>query len=459
MSTSRNPSSPRFADSSNGRQSPRPDAPAVTAEEHSLLALVELSKELNTPLDLYGLADVGLLNLMGSLGTQSAVLWVFPNGPDEPAVLLRAFGIPDKTARSLGRLCTKDMAARFAGKTSPLFLEDLDEILDDPARALVRQHSLALFAGLQAREGLLGVIALGERLGGLPIENFQVRVLEASLYHLGVALENSILYSSLHENNRVLRLAKERLEEHDEIQREFLSNLDHELRTPLTVMISYLDMIRTQLAENVELVELLDVVVEQTNKLKDMILGLLDFSSVGKGRLVFDMAEGNVVDAFTAYVEDRRPGVSRGFRELVFTVRSKDLVARFDRERLFQVMDALIDNAEKFTPQGTHIELRIDDIVAFGRSWVRVRVIDDGPGIASDKLDRIFQLFRQVDGSSTRSVGGMGMGLPLARAFVESMEGRLEVASEPGKGTTCLIILPRIGAPAPEDDEVGAASR
>ena len=107
-----------------------------------------------------------------------------------------------------------------------------------------------------------------------------------------------------------------------------------------------------------------------------------------------------------------------------------------------ECVEALVDNAVKYTPQGSHIHLRIDSEERDETTWFAVRVEDDGPGIPADRLIRIFESFVQGDGSVTREVGGMGLGLSLARSLAEKMQGRLDVTSEIGRGTTFTLLLP-----------------
>jgi signal transduction histidine kinase len=108
-----------------------------------------------------------------------------------------------------------------------------------------------------------------------------------------------------------------------------------------------------------------------------------------------------------------------------------------------QVLDLLVENAVKFTPAGTPIALRVSGHVEDGRTWARIDVADHGPGIDPDDLARLFQPFRQADGSATRAVGGLGMGLATARRIADRMNALLVASSDPGSGTTFSLLLPR----------------
>ena len=117
-------------------------------------------------------------------------------------------------------------------------------------------------------------------------------------------------------------------------------------------------------------------------------------------------------------------------------------LARFDRQRLLQLLDALVDNAVKFTPEGTRIEIRVSPDESHDGSRIRIDVTDDGPGIPPEHMKDLFDSFSQVDGSATRRVGGMGLGLAFANRLAERMNGVLAARSEPGTGSTFSLFLP-----------------
>ena len=119
-----------------------------------------------------------------------------------------------------------------------------------------------------------------------------------------------------------------------------------------------------------------------------------------------------------------------------------------DDDKLIQVFDNLIGNAIKFSPGGGVITVRVDDVEG---CW-RVAVQDNGIGIPEDKLERVFERFFQVDGSTTRRFGGTGLGLAIAREIVEDNEGRIWAESILGEGSTFYVTLPK-HAKLPEDSE------
>jgi anti-anti-sigma factor len=175
-----------------------------------------------------------------------------------------------------------------------------------------------------------------------------------------------------------------------------------------------------------------------------MIEDLLTFSAAEEDTLRPNLATGDVVAAVSDFYLERLPGVSSELREFTCVREANVLTGRFDEQLLRQILDALIDNAVKFTVAGARIQLRVRRIVEDGKEWIGVDVIDDGPGVPPDQLAALFEPFRQLDGSMTRAVGGMGIGLSLAQRLAGGLEGRLTATSEPGKGSTFTLLLPGV---------------
>lgn len=414
----------------------------VARREHSLLALLELSNELTASLDLFEIADLGLFNLMGHFGSSKSALWLFPEEEGGDAVLLRSHGIPELVARAVGATWMRWITDRLGAVHEPVLLAELGEIATASGLGLAHDNDIALFAPVLARGRFLGLLALGRRVGGEKYGALDLEILQASVNLLGSAIENNHLVNRVMENNRRLRQTNEKHEELDRLKSEFLRNLNHELKTPLTIMIAYLDSLLAQESENGQRRSHLAQVREQTVKLQGMMLNLLDFSKLLRNELDLRSERTDLAHLVATFHRERRPGVTAGLRELKVSSAAGAPPALCDPARLIQVLDALVENATKFTPQGSQIHLRVDTMQAAGREWVRVQVSDNGTGIPAERLPFIFDSFRQGDGSETRTQGGIGMGLALAKRIVEEMGGTLGVQSEMGRGTTFSLLLP-----------------
>jgi signal transduction histidine kinase len=269
---------------------------------------------------------------------------------------------------------------------------------------------------------------------------------------VGVALQNTALYNRQLEHIRQLRLANENLLELDRLKSEFLRNVNHELRTPLTVVLTYLSVLLEQHQPGSLTHEFLTVAFDKSTTLKGLLENLLELSAAAQDRLVLDTVVGDVTATLEAYYAERLPGVTQGLREFTYIAAADLPRVRYDRQRLVEIVNAFVENAEKFTRPGAQITLRVDSVIEDDQPWIRISVQDDGPGIPAERIPVLFQSFRQVDGSPTREVGGMGIGLALAERVATKMGGRVTVVSEIGVGSTFILWLPEVKgetSPAP----------
>ena len=413
----------------------------VVRREHSLLALMELSRSLWRSQDVYAAADALLLNLMGQIGTARAALWLRSPGANGLPVLIRSHGIAAPDAAAMLMSCWTPLLQRFETDPRPLRADQAPAGLERAARAVVRRANVALFAPMRAESEVVGLVALGAPAGGRGFEALDVQMLEASLDIAGVALRNAYLQGRILENQRQLRAANDSLRELDRLKSQFIDNVNHELRTPLTIVIGCLSCLNDGSLSVEAGRGLVDSASRSAQQLLHLIESLLTFSSASRGGLTLELIEADLSEFLTGYYEQRRPGVSAGLRELHWRNEGHGLRARFDPHRLRSILDELVDNAVRFTPQGSNIRLELSEHVEGDGRWMRIGVRDDGYGLPSDQLPALFQTFRQVDGSMTREVGGMGMGLPTAQKVAEAMGGRITVASEPGRGCLFSVLL------------------
>jgi|GEM_PF-627506 len=262
----------------------------------------------------------------------------------------------------------------------------------------------------------------------------------------------------LEASNRALLEANEELRQLDRLKSDLLANVSHELRTPLTAIKGYAEAMGDGLAGPVSEGQerALGVIQRNIQRLHGMIEQLLSFSRLESGRsrverYAFDL--GAVVEQAAETLR----GASLGTRHLeVVRPAEGPLLAHGDPDGIAEVLDNLLSNAAKFTGEAGHITVRLEPAA----EHIAVVVEDDGVGIPEEKLERIFERFYQVDASSRRSAGGMGLGLAIAREILELHGTELEVESTPGQGTTFRFALPRAAAEAPGAlDAEGARER
>jgi len=440
---------------------PEESSRLLAQREYSLGALMDLSQALTQSHDLYGTMDALLLNLMGQFRLSRACLWLLPEEGPEPPILVRSRGVDLAQAQVIMTACAPRLLDHLRGGSGPLAVAKLAEAQDAPFREFANRAGLQLFAPIHVREELIGILGLGARIDGEPCTDLDSRLLETSLAIASIALENGRFYGKLLEKGRELRLATERLEELDRLKFEFLGNINHELRTPLSIIIASLDCLGRLEKEGSPGQEFLHYAAGQAQKLLGMVENLLALSAAGQDSHKPVAAFADVIASVSAYYQERLPGVSSGLREFTCVLEAHELKACFDESHLRSILDALVENASKFTPVGSKVHLRVREVGEGGEPWARIDVEDDGPGIPSAQLATLFEPFRQVDGSMTRQAGGMGIGLALALQLAKGMGGRLAVTSEVGSGACFSLFLPAAvqftGQPADERERRGVS--
>lgn len=411
-------------------------------QAHSLHSMLELGHELTVVMDLFQTADLVLFNLMGHMGTSRSALWLMSEESPPAPVLLRCHGFSRPLLEPLGTVCQAGLTARFGQQPEVIPAASFGECLDPSASELVGFAGIALFAPLVARGEQLGWLALGPRVNGRDYQPSDLRVLEAALGMFGVSLQNVRLYNRMLESNRQLRASNEHLKELDRAKTEFISNVNHELRTPLAIVMGTLECVLDQNPSEPAPRKLLEAALARSHGLKQLIENLLAFSDAVRGRLPLRTVEADLGAVLGLFYTERAPGVTASLRQLVYDPEPDLPKARFDPQRARQILDELLDNALKFTPRGTLLRLGLRAVEDEGRSWLEVSLADTGPGIPAERMDSLFRAFEQVDGSATRRVGGLGMGLALARELAEQMHGTLTATSQVGGGTTFCLRLP-----------------
>jgi two-component system, NarL family, sensor histidine kinase BarA len=265
-------------------------------------------------------------------------------------------------------------------------------------------------------------------------------------------------YNELSQANRKLRESFERLQELDRLKSNFLAMISHELRTPLTSVIGYSEMLIEGMAGpiNEEQQKFLATIKDKGENLLELISSLLDMSKIEAGAMEIhpsDLVIPELLEAAKTYIV---PQAAKKQIKLVVDCEPGLPPMNGDRDKIRQSVINLLGNAVKFTPiEGTiaikasvfvgHRKHAKDQSGRFGvpeERFLRIDVKDTGIGIPTDKLEKVFQSFYQVDNSITREYGGTGLGLAIVKRFVEAHQGEVWVESREGQGTTFSLLLP-----------------
>jgi signal transduction histidine kinase len=247
-------------------------------------------------------------------------------------------------------------------------------------------------------------------------------------------------YRELTEKNRQLEESFSKLKELDRLKSNFLATMSHELRTPLTSVIGYSEMMLEGLGGplTAEQREYLGIIMEKGENLLQLITSILDISKIEAGRVRLVLSEVDAGQVMRDAVATVLP-LSRKKGLKVVCEASRVPRIQADRDKLRQCLVNLCSNAVKFTPAGGKITVSAETVPG---ERVAIHVADSGIGISEEHLERVFDVFYQVDGSSTREYGGAGLGLPIVKSFVEAHGGAVSVRSRPGAGSVFTVLLP-----------------
>ena len=230
----------------------------------------------------------------------------------------------------------------------------------------------------------------------------------------------------------------------ERMKSEFLSNISHELRTPLTPIKGYAELLGKKEMQADQTKQFAGGILEGTLKLERIVELLVDFSALEAGRLAPRTKPVDIAGIVEGLAEDLRKRSTQ--HEVVVDVKARLPKILGDERLLRRSLEEVADNAIKFSPQGGTIRLEAKGGSSGGngtrRRSVQVSVVDEGIGIAPEDLSKIFSDFHQLDGSATRTYGGLGLGLAFVQRIVEAHDGSIEVTSEPDKGTRLTISIP-----------------
>jgi signal transduction histidine kinase len=265
-----------------------------------------------------------------------------------------------------------------------------------------------------------------------------------SRLHLAVMEEH---HRELTAKHAALLDTKARLEEMDRLKSAFLATVSHELRTPLTSVLGYSEMLLEGLAGELarEQREYVGTIREKGSQLLGLISALLDISRIEAGTVRLTLSRVKPGDLVEAALRQLRPIAEKKGLTLTSEVGESLPTVEADKEKLQQVVANVISNAVKFTaaPGSVRVVMRAERSGGEAEaSMLELLVEDSGIGIAREHHHRIFDAFYQVDSSSTRAYGGVGLGLTIARSFVEAHGGRVRVESARGQGARFLVALP-----------------
>jgi signal transduction histidine kinase len=332
----------------------------------------------------------------------------------------------------------------------PVFSEDIQLDGRFPTDALAQRYGWRAALGLPMflEREFVGTVSVYFR-EVRPFDATLMQVLQILANQAAVALDNARRFQREHQTIEMLQRANLELQEADRMKSEFLTNMSHELRTPLNAIIGFSEIIRTTPDLEVgERNEFAETIHNSGRRLLTLINDILELTHIQAGRLELRPAPCSLAEAIDAALSENAAAATQ--KELTVTSQvDRSLQVVFDPRSLRHVVHNLVNNAVKFTPHHGSVIISASQ----GQPGTVVEVRDTGIGIKPEDQSRLFEEFRQVDGSTARGYEGVGLGLALSKRLVELQGGQIWVESAPGKGSAFRFLIPRLPLLAPPAGE------
>ena len=405
-----------------------------------LRALGAVSQAVNSTLDLETVLDTIVAKATQISGTEAGAIYVLDEQQRE--FQLRAtYGMSEELITAVRNMHTEitEAVGLLTETHEPTQQADLRDLPLSPVNDTI------LRAGYRARL-VVPLMRFGDVIGALVVRRKApgafpatiVELLETFAVQSALAIQNARMFSEIGEKSRQLEIASRH-------KSQFLANMSHELRTPLNAIIGVTEMLLEDARDlkHDDEVEPLDRVLRAARHLLALINDILDLSKIEAGRMELHLESFPLAPHIEDVVKTIEPLAAKNGNRLVVDCRADVGTIHADQTRFRQALLNLMSNANKFTENGT-VTIAARHERTDSREWVTVVVTDSGIGMNAEQMGRLFQEFSQADSSTTRKYGGTGLGLAISRHFCRMMGGDITVESEPGRGSTFTIRIPRI---------------
>ena len=241
----------------------------------------------------------------------------------------------------------------------------------------------------------------------------------------------------MHETTELRRL--------ESLRRDFVANVSHELKTPLSSIKAYAETLRNgALSDPQASVTFVERIQEQADRLHHLILDMLSLARIESDQEVFEIGSVSVEEVVEACLAAYRPAADGKKIQLVAEPQTADCHVQADPEGLREILDNLVDNAIKYTPESGRVIVRwraMEEAGVEGGKVATIEVEDTGIGISPDALPRVFEQFYRVDKARSRELGGTGLGLAIVKHLAQSFGGGVFARSQSGRGSTFTVTL------------------
>lgn len=397
----------------------------------TLARLVEISLTLNSTLELDELLNLIIAAAMDELKCEAASILLY----DEKHNCLNFISAGGSASGRLSQIPVP-LQGSLAGT---IFLEEqpllINDVAEDPrhyrqVNEQVGFHTRSLLGvPMRTQDRVTGVLeALNKRQGKFSSQDAHILSILAS--QAAVAIRNAQMLSAL-------RSAHEDLSRLEKMKRQFMAVASHELRTPLSAVLGYASLMKDQDPSD----EYTEMVLSAALQMRDLIERMTNLNLLQLGVMEMDLKPTSLSEVIQAASADLSGAVSAKKQRLELDLPQENVLVQADAEKLHVVLENLLSNAIRFTPQGGEIRLQLLPL----EHEAVISLTDNGIGIAQAELERIFAGFYQIEDPLTRKNGGLGLGLSIARELVVQHQGQIWAESGGlGKGTTFKVRLPRL---------------
>jgi signal transduction histidine kinase len=405
--------------------------PEVARERQRGRLLLELSRQVTGSLEMQAALDAAFAAMHTLVPFRGGAIQLVEDG-----FLVAAATDPPATAEALAvRIPVgQGVSGGIAATGEPVYIPDITA--DERVYPAARKPGVS--GGVRSYFGV-PLISGGVPIGVLQIDSPEVDAFDADVRDVVLAFAPSV--AAAVQNARLFEREQQAvidLREAQRMQRDFLAVVSHELRTPLTAISGFAETLRAARGGGLsgdDVAAVAQRIERASRRLERLIVDLLDISQLERTSLQVNLQAADL-GAVVQGVVDELPSSGHEVRVVV----EPDLPpAQADERRVRQVLEHLLDNARKFSPAGSAIEVRL---AREGEGVVALSVADEGVGIPPAVRDRVFERFFQVESSSTRPAGGLGVGLYLVQRLCDLMGATVSVDSVVGRGTRFTVHIP-----------------
>ena len=400
-------------------------------ELKEIVNLYEVSKAMVSSLGLKQLLDLIIKLACETLNADSGSILLLDKQTNE-LKLESCYGWTEENILNFKMKLGEQVAGWVAEKKESLLLVDGLDKYPQFAHLKPRPEikvSMVVSMKLKNREDVIGVMTLNVLRNSRKFTENDLRLFSLFATNASLAINDAKVY--------------EQIKELDKLKTEFISNVSHELRTPLMAINGAIELLYPEINKgNSQILNLLNICKRNVEKINKMILELLDFSRLEMNLMKINKTNIIVNSIINEVISDTEIIIKDKNIKLKTQIPEQSYVVNADADRIKQVLLNLIGNAIKFSPDGGEITVKISSEKQNDVNYAVLSVRDNGIGIAPENQIKIFEKFYQVDGSTTRKVAGIGLGLALSKEIVELHGGRIWVDSIYGKGSTFFFTLP-----------------